>query len=347
MPLPFLALPVLLKGAAVVAGTIGAATVIGGASDISEANKKMKEAEARNKKNIDEFRKVEDQTLAKMDAVGRLEVAVGKDFERFSNAYEQIRNCPKRSAKDLGEGISKFNFEEIKITSVGAGALLGASVGSAGGAAFGVAAASGVNTAVLALGTASTGTAISTLSGAAATKAALAAIGGGSLAAGGGGMAAGAAILSGVTMGAGALVFGATLAFTGSKLLGKADEAQEAVLESEVQLNEAKGYLNRAYTVAEDLQRAITNAHKLYDINVRRFIELVSRKKDWNDYSFNEKLLVENNMLIVAILNKMISTPILKNNTHNPDARKPINTVQVYEVIKSSESALFELSKHN
>ncbi len=45
-------------------------------------------------------------------------------------------------------------------------------------------------------GVASTGTAISTLSGAAATNAALAWLGGGTLAAGGGGMAAGSAFLS-------------------------------------------------------------------------------------------------------------------------------------------------------
>lgn len=45
-------------------------------------------------------------------------------------------------------------------------------------------------------GTASTGTAISALSGAAATNAALAWLGGGALAAGGGGMAAGQALLA-------------------------------------------------------------------------------------------------------------------------------------------------------
>lgn len=55
---------------------------------------------------------------------------------------------------------------------------------------------------VAALATASTGTAISTLSGAAASNAVLAWLGGGSLAAGGGGMAAGAVVLTGITVGA-------------------------------------------------------------------------------------------------------------------------------------------------
>jgi len=64
-----------------------------------------------------------------------------------------------------------------------------------------------VTTLVAAFGTASTGTAISGLSGAAATNATLAWLGGGSLAAGGGGVAAGAAVL---TAGAAAVAIAAT-----------------------------------------------------------------------------------------------------------------------------------------
>jgi predicted phage tail protein len=66
-----------------------------------------------------------------------------------------------------------------------------------GASAAGLVAPVGVVTTVAAFGTASTGTAISTLSGAAATNATFAAIGGGSLATGGGGMILGATILTG------------------------------------------------------------------------------------------------------------------------------------------------------
>ncbi|MCK0179671.1 hypothetical protein MWU50_10240 [Flavobacteriaceae bacterium S0862] len=55
----------------------------------------------------------------------------------------------------------------------------------------------GVVTTVASIGAASTGTAISTLSGTAATNATLAAIGGGSLATGGGGILLGTALLTG------------------------------------------------------------------------------------------------------------------------------------------------------
>jgi hypothetical protein len=70
---------------------------------------------------------------------------------------------------------------------------------------------------VSALASASTGTAISSLSGAAATNATLAWLGGGSLAAGGGGMAAGQAVLGLVAAAPAAFIGGITVAVVGSK----------------------------------------------------------------------------------------------------------------------------------
>lgn len=58
----------------------------------------------------------------------------------------------------------------------------------------------GVLGTVMTFGTASTGTAISTLSGAAATKAAFAVLGGGTIASGGGGAALGGAVLGGIVV---------------------------------------------------------------------------------------------------------------------------------------------------
>jgi hypothetical protein len=71
-----------------------------------------------------------------------------------------------------------------------------AAIGMAG-IGVGVLGACGVMNAAIFFGTASTGTAVSTLSGAAATNAALAWLGGGTLAAGGGGMAMGSIVVTG------------------------------------------------------------------------------------------------------------------------------------------------------
>lgn len=123
-------------------------------------------------------------------------------FEHVEDLVNSIANRPKSFDRDLGEILTcKATFKEAEsfareelaaarasATSVGAGLAAGMAVASlAPSAALWVA---------TTFGTASTGTAISALSGAAASQAALAWLGGGALAAGGGGTAAGSALLA-------------------------------------------------------------------------------------------------------------------------------------------------------
>ena len=106
----------------------------------------------------------------------------------FETEIREI-NIHKEQFKDTIEyGMEQRKALETSAKSAGAGVAAGAAVASmAPTAAMWVA---------TTFGTASTGTAISALSGAAATNAALAWLGGGALAAGGGGMAAGHALLA-------------------------------------------------------------------------------------------------------------------------------------------------------
>ena len=113
-----------------------------------------------------------------------------------------IANTPKAFETTFSEiGLHKTEFldaEEFARKDLEAAQQSAAGVGA--GFAAGAAVASVAPTAAMwvatTFGTASTGTAISTLSGAAASNAALAWLGGGALAAGGGGTAAGGAILA-------------------------------------------------------------------------------------------------------------------------------------------------------
>ena len=103
--------------------------------------------------------------------------------------YEKLREV-RLNWKQQADKI-EADYKVAAVKNVGGGAA-GVSAGVAV-AALGPTAAMGVATT---FGVASTGTAISTLSGAAATNAALAWLGGGALAVGGGGMAAGNAFLA-------------------------------------------------------------------------------------------------------------------------------------------------------
>ena len=98
-------------------------------------------------------------------------------------------NIQKVQFKDTIEyGIEQSKALEISMASAGTGVAAGAAVASI--------APKAVMWVATTFGTASTGTAISALSGAAATNAALSWLGGGALAVGGGGMAAGHALLA-------------------------------------------------------------------------------------------------------------------------------------------------------
>lgn len=132
------------------------------------------------------------------------------------------------------------------------GGAIGSSVAWAGTA-------SGVGALAGAIGTASTGTAISALSGVAAENALLAWLGGGSIAAGGGGVALGGMALNFVTMGPALLVGGLVAKGQGSKELTKAkdDEAKIAIAIAEMDVMDAR--LAAVDARAEELQSVLSD----------------------------------------------------------------------------------------
>lgn len=199
MPLPF-----ILGLGAVIAGAAGVGSGINGAMKIKDANDTIKSAERQHKENIARFEATSERTNTIMDNLGKLELNILKSFEKFSDVIEKIQNRPQFKSYNInGVLLPKYDKEELRKVSVGAGVLLGGLGGAAAGTAGGFAAAGATTAAVMALGTASTGTAIASLSGAAATNATLAALGGGAIAAGGGGMALGSAVLGAATLGVG------------------------------------------------------------------------------------------------------------------------------------------------
>lgn len=130
-------------------------------------------------------------------------------FLPFVRAADAISGAPPPPRGGLDDAVPQDNDDaeataeyRLQFASYGvAKALSGAAAGAALGGATGAATAYAAFTAAAAWGTASTGVAISGLSGVAASNAALALLGGGSLAAGGAGMAGGAALLSGLVAG--------------------------------------------------------------------------------------------------------------------------------------------------
>ena len=260
MPLPF-----ILGAAAAAAALGGVGSGIHGAVKMKEANDTMKSADSIHKNNIKRFEDTSEAANKAMDKLGTLELEILHSFDEFSDTIEKIQNRPQfKEYKKDGVILPTYDKETLKSVSVGAGVLLGGLGGAAVGTAGGFAAAGATTSAVMALGTASTGTAIASLSGAAATNATLAALGGGAITAGGGGMVLGSTILGATTLGVGLLVGGVIFNITGSKLSDKADEAWAQMRKAEKTISTACAYLNDLKSAATKYTVSLETTRKKY-----------------------------------------------------------------------------------
>ena len=303
MPLPF-----IIGGAAVVAGLAGVGSGICGGIKLKEANDTMDSANQKQETALKKFEAHNNETTKSMDLLGKLELEILSSFDHFSNIIEKIQGRPKFTQIDL-EGIEapEYEAEELKKVSAGAGALLGGIGGAAAGTVGGFAAAGATTSAIMALGTASTGTAISTLSGVAATNATLAALGGGSIAAGGGGMALGSAILGGATLGVGLLVGGVIFNITGNTLSNKADEAWEQAKKTENEVEKIVSYLTDLKNISCMYYETLDKVNKQYSASLSAIDHVVnfSEKTEWSEFTEKEKQTTENLILLVGLLYKM------------------------------------------
>ncbi len=339
-------LPLILGIGAAIAGVAGVGSGINGAVKMKEANDTIKDAEHHHKKNLARFESKSKQTNEKMDELGTLELEILKEFEYFSDTIEKIQNRPQfREYKKDGFALPKYDKEELKKVSVGAGVLLGGIGGAAAGTAGGIAAAGATTTAVMALGTASTGTAIATLSGAAATNATLAALGGGAIAAGGGGIALGTSILGAATLGVGLLVGGVIFNFSGSKLSDKADEAYSQMEEAEKTINKICNYLDDLKNIADGYIKKLEIVYEKYGDcfqNVYCTVNVLG-KVDWNEFTVEEKLETQNTILLVGLLYKMCKVNLVKK-AKNENEMNTINKVDINKAITSAEDILADIA---
>lgn len=331
-------LPLILGIGAAVAGVAGIGSGVHGAIKMKGANDVMKAAQSRHANSIQKFESKNQEASANMDRLGQLELEILDSFQRFADVIEKIQNRPQFTsyAKD-GVELPEYDPEKLKEVSIGAGVLLGGLGGAAMGTAGGFAAAGATTAAVMALGTASTGTAIASLSGIAATNATLAALGGGALAAGGGGIALGTTILGVATLGAGLLVGGVIFSLTGSSLSNKADEAWEQAEKTRKSVDNICVYLDELNGVASAYTDTLNSVNTIYQKHLTGVTTIVDMlgKTDWNLFTDAEKQLTENSVLLVGLLYSMCKVQlVLKSEGENG-----LNKVNLPEIQDSTANA--------
>ncbi|MDE7247920.1 MAG: hypothetical protein K2N43_08535 [Lachnospiraceae bacterium] len=335
-------LPLILGIGAAVAGLAGVGSGVHGAVKMKEANDTMKSVDARHKNNLKRFEEQSRTTNADMDKIGQLELEILKSFEQFSEVFAKIKNKPEFKPYEKDDfSIPQYSGEKLKEVSIGAGVLLGGIGGAAAGTAGGFAAAGATTAAVMALGTASTGTAIASLSGAAATNATLAALGGGALAAGGGGIALGTTILGATTLGVGLLVGGVIFNFTGASLSNKADEAHAQMERAEKEIDRSCKYMKELSKTANCYRGSLRTVNDVYVRHLHYLQQLVygQKKTDWFDFTAEERLSTENTSLLVGLLYKMCKVQMVLKADNNNEINS-VNHKELNEAMHSAEKFL-------
>lgn len=337
-----MALPGLLVAIAKIGAVVGLGAGVNGGIKMKKAKKDADQCEIKKQEIEDKVEQDMKETSLNMDALGNMELRILDEFSEFQDVFEQIKNRPefKEYHRD-GISLPRLDIEVLKTISLGAGILLGGLGGVALGTAGGFAAAGATTAAVMAFGTASTGTAISTLSGVAATKATLAALGGGSLATGGGGVALGSTILGITTTGAAIMFGGIIVDFVASSMLRQTEMIKRKVKEQEEKAKQICAYLEELSITAKQYQLSISSVHNIYreHLTQLKYIVYQCGKTEWETFLPEEKIITENTVLLVNLLQKMCKVELVQKAKNEAD----LDTINLLGIEKSKNEARYLL----
>jgi membrane protein implicated in regulation of membrane protease activity len=243
MPLPLI--PVLILAGSAIAGGKGV-------YDSTSAVFRIKNAQRRYNRRRRSYEEAEERYKKKRSAAEQRLSDLGRvRLEALVTLGDAVTFLKKAKIKDR-ELTEKFDIAPQQLAQWQGASLqaIEALNGVARSAGAGILTASGAYGLVGLLGTASTGTAISTLTGVAASNATLAWLGGGALAAGGGGMALGTYVLGG-------LVFGPAVLVAGFFVSRKADEVETEVAREVAKMDVAEAEMDRQLAVLNAVVRRV------------------------------------------------------------------------------------------
>ena len=277
------------------------------------------------------------KTNQKINELGKHTSALYTSLTTIQSLFDCIRNVPEEKMlkyeklkvirvnwKQQAEKI-ELEYKKAEVKTAGQGAAgVGAGVAVA---ALGPTAAMGIATT---FGVASTGTAISALSGAASTNAALAWLGGGALAAGGGGMAAGSAFLAlagpvgwaiaGVSVVASGLMFFKT----------KSDKERLENVYTLISNRDTKSYELAIVELSERITRIVDESGKLNDA----IAKIETFGTDYTQMTEEQQYELGAYVNLMEVIYQLIVNPIL--------GLQPKYSKQDFDKLCAAESDLFK-----
>ncbi len=307
-------LPFLLGAAAIGAGVKGIQQGIDAVSDNSKAKQLLEDARKRYERRERRLKDVRRTTTKSLEQLGTLKLNVwNQQLGRFVGLYEQLKNVELTGRANVGEfNAAKFTREELRqmkdLSLKAQEVMLGGAGALGSGALVGMAAYGGA----MMFASASTGTAISSLAGAAAANATLAWFGGGALAAGGFGMAGGMVVLGGIVAGPVLAVGGMMMAAKARENLANAEKHREEANKEIEQMNNAISVLEAINDVALKFDGVIRRLSQAM-IPVLDNLEstIASSGTDYASYSRSQKQQVYVAVQFAQLLKLVLETPLL------------------------------------
>ena len=330
MVLPLI--PAVLLGVGALAGGGGLALGGKGALDLKKASGEVKESRTRYERRHAASeqrvatinRQLEELGEQQKQALTDVVLRMGEFLRRHE---KQVRDSERLLVDGIDATMS--HVPGLGKLDVEAGAWIGGVVGSATAAAGTNA---GISAAAASFGVASTGAAISGLSGVAAKSAALAFLGGGSLAAGGGGMALGALALNAAMFGPALLVGGFVTKSQGTKAVTKAEAYGAKVAVAIAELDETDARLDAVDTRVSELSDLLI---KLTKRSVEALDLLESEPFDPQAHAARFQQAIT----LVMAVRDVASAPIIEPASGDLSERSANLTVKYREMTKESGDA--------
>lgn len=305
MPIPLI--PLLIGGISLIAGGYGVKKGFDANGDLNKSKEIGENSEKRHKKSISSLNREKNKSNQGLKKLGSLKVEIFSNQINYLIDEIKKRKKSRATLKDFEQFIKALNLPELELMVLESLEIeSGLASGTASGALIGLGAYGSVGI----LASASTGTAIASLSGAAATNATLAWLGGGALSVGGLGIAGGTAVLGG-------LVAGPAIAVTGFIIASKAEKALSEARAYESQVDQAIAQIDMMKDVLKGIR---FNAKEMEDVLIKLtavFEQCKPAIGDKDPDSFERLLRVG------IALKKVLDTPILEN---NGDAVKNLNS---------------------
>jgi len=286
MPIPF-----LLLGGAIASGIAGIVKGVEATSKNAQAKEILEEAETFFETNKDLLETQRQTTHKKLEDYGKLKIKIwDEQFSRFLELYQNFKDVKFEGQvgldNELKDSLTPETLKEMETLSITAGEIVTGGLGALGtGALAGVASYGGA----MMFASASTGTAIASLSGVAATNATLAWFGGGSLAAGGLGMAGGAAVLGG-------LIAGPIIAVGGFFMAAKANENLEHAKSKSKEVDVAVEQMKNASSLLKQIE-SLTDQYQSWVIRTNEKLTTLMNQLELRVFELKQKLTTKSTLL--------------------------------------------------